>query len=127
MPDFPTSDPEQFYQGAPVLLVADVLATAEFYRKSLGFKSDPGADAPDYTVVWRDNAALHLARGEGAPTGVRLFFWVRDVDAYHDEITGQGVAIDVPIETRSYGIRDFSVRDPNGVMVIFGEDWDHDE
>ena len=43
MPDVPTSDPEQFYQGAPVLSVPDVLVTAAFYRKMLGFKSDPGA------------------------------------------------------------------------------------
>jgi len=27
MPDFPTSDPAQFYQGAPLLMVPDVSAT----------------------------------------------------------------------------------------------------
>jgi hypothetical protein len=27
MPDAPTSNPEQFYQGAPLLLVPDVCAT----------------------------------------------------------------------------------------------------
>jgi len=60
-----------------VLLVPDVSATAAFYRRILGFKSDPGTETPEYTVVWRDNAALHLAKGERAPTGVRLFFWSR--------------------------------------------------
>ena len=124
MPDLPTSNPEQFYQAAPVLTVPDVPATAAFYRKFLGFKSDPGADAPDYTVVWRDNAALHFAKGEHAPMGVRLFFWVKDVNALYDEVVRQGAAIDVPIGTRSYGIRDFSIRDPNGVVVVLGQDWD---
>jgi len=33
-------------------------------------------------------------------------------------------AIAVPLETRSYGVRDFSIRDPNGVVVVFGQDWD---
>ena len=124
MPDLPTGNPEQFYQGAPVLSVPDVPATAAFYRTMLGFRSDPGAESPDYTVVWRDNAAVHLARGEHAPTGVRIFCWVKDVNALYEEVIGRKVPIDVPIDTRPYGIRDFSVRDPNGVVVIFGQDWD---
>ena len=124
MPDLPTSNPEQFFQGAPVLLVPDVPATAQFYRSALGFRSDPEAATPEYTVVWRDNAAVHLAMGERAPAGVRLFFWVRDVNALHADVIRQGIAIDVPIATRSYGVRDFSIRDPNGVTVVFGQDWD---
>jgi predicted enzyme related to lactoylglutathione lyase len=124
MPHLPTGNPEQFYQGAPVLAVPDVLATAAFYRTMLAFKSDPGAETPEYAVVWRDNAAVHLAKGERAPAGVRLFFWVKDVDALHEEVVGRRVAIDVPIGTRPYGVRDFSVRDPNGVVVVFGQDWD---
>lgn len=124
MPDVPTSNPEQFYQGAPVLLVPDVPATADFYRRVLGFRTDPGTDTPEYTVVWRDNAALHLARSKHPPSGVRLFFWVRDVDMLYQEVVGRGVAIDVPIGTRPYGVRDFSIRDPNGVVVILGQDWE---
>ena len=124
MPDLPTSNPEQIYQAAPVLMVPDVPETAAFYRRILGFRSDPGADTPEYTVVWRDNAAVHLAKGEHAPMGVRIFLWVRDVNALYDEVVRQGAAIDVPIGTRPYGIRDFSIRDPNGIVVVLGQDWD---
>ena len=124
MPEVPSSNPEQFYQGAPLLLVPDVRATADFYRSILGFRSDPEADSPEYSVVWRDNAAVHLAQGEPSPTGVRIFFWVRDVNALYQEVVNLGVPIDVPIDTRSYGVRDFSIRDPNGVMLVLGQDWD---
>ena len=124
MPDLPTSHPEQFYQGAPVLLVPDVSATAAFYRRILGFRSDPGTETPEYAVVWRDNAALHLAKGEHGPTGVRLFFWVKDVNALYEEVIRRGAVIDVEIGTRPYGIRDFSIHDPNGVAVVLGQDWD---
>jgi predicted enzyme related to lactoylglutathione lyase len=124
MPDFPTSNPEQFYQGAPLLLVPDVPATADFYRRILGFKADPGAETPEYSVVWRDNAAVHLAKGEQAPTGVRIFFWVKDVNALYADVISRGATIAVPIETRPYRVRDFSISDPNGVMVVFGQDWD---
>src|SRR5207245_3120364 len=33
VPDVPTNNPEQFYQGSPLLLVPDVSATADFYRR----------------------------------------------------------------------------------------------
>ena len=124
MPDLPTSNPEQFYQGAPLLLVPDVPATADFYREVLGFRTDPEAATPDYSVVSRDNAAVHLASAPGTPVGVRIFFWVRDVDALHAEVIRRGAAIAVPIGTRPYRIRDFSIRDPNGVELVFGQDWD---
>jgi catechol 2,3-dioxygenase-like lactoylglutathione lyase family enzyme len=124
MPDIPTNNPEQFYQGAPLLTVPDVPATAEFYRTVLGFRTDPGAESPDYSVVWRDNAAVHLTSGEPAASGVRIFFWVRDVNTLYADVISHGAVIDVPIDTRSYGIRDFSIRDPNGVLLVFGQDWD---
>jgi predicted enzyme related to lactoylglutathione lyase len=124
MPDMPTGDPAQFYQGAPLLLVPDVVATADYYRKVLRFESDAEGTSPEYTVVWRDNAAVHLARGERAPTGVRIFFWVKDVNAIHEDVVARGAQIAIPIETRPYGIRDFAIRDPNAVLLVFGQDWD---
>jgi hypothetical protein len=80
MPKLPTGDPELYYQAAPLLLVPDVTATAEYYRRVLGFVSDPEGTSPQYGVVWRDHAAVHFARGESVPSGVRIFFWVKDVD-----------------------------------------------
>jgi uncharacterized glyoxalase superfamily protein PhnB len=74
--------------------------------------------------VWRDNAAVHLAKGEHVPTGVRVFFWVKDVNALYEQVIKQGATVAVPIGTRPYGVRDFSIRDPNGVEVVFGQDSD---
>jgi catechol 2,3-dioxygenase-like lactoylglutathione lyase family enzyme len=69
MPALPSSDPEQFVQGAPVLHVPDVSATVAFYRDVLGFTCDFGDDT--YAVVWRDNSAIHFVRDEGG--GIREF------------------------------------------------------
>ena len=74
-------------------------------------------------MVWRDNAAVHLTQGEHAPKGVRIFFWVKDVNTLYEEVVRRGVAIAAPIGTRPYGVRDFAIRDPNGVMVVCGQDW----
>src|SRR5258708_19099145 len=118
MPNFPSSNPAQFIQGASVLHVTDVKATATFYRDVLGFSWDFGDES--YSVVWRDNSAIHLAKGDGSPTGVHLFQWVQDVDAYYGEIAARGAKVEARPEDRPYGLREFSVRDVNGLVVIFG-------
>ena len=120
MPSRPTSSPKQFIQGAPVLHVEDVRTTAEYYHKVLGFTWDFGDE--NYSVVWRDNSAIHFAKGEGNPSGIDLFQWVKDVDVVYKEMSGKGAAIVVDIGNREYGIRDFKVIDLNGVGVIFGEE-----
>ena len=120
MPSPPTSNPAQFIQGAPVLHVADVEATAAFYRDVLGFTWDFGDAA--YAVVWRENSAIHFSQGSGAPASVHLFLWVRDVDAIHDEVVARGAEVVTPLGDRPYGLREFAVRDPNGVDLVFGQD-----
>jgi uncharacterized glyoxalase superfamily protein PhnB len=124
MPALPSSNPAQFVQGAPVLHVANVQATAAFYRDVLGFTYDFGDEA--YAVVWRDNSAIHFVRGDGSPTGVHLFQWVKDVDAYFREIVERGAEVAAEPTNQPYGIREFGVRDINGVGIVFGQDIDDD-
>jgi len=120
MPAIPTPNPAQFLQGAPVLHVPDVQAATQFYRDVLGFTSDFGDDS--YAVVWRDNSAIHFVRDKARPTGVHLFQWVRDVDAYHREVVSRGARVSSPPANQPYGLREFAVEDPNGVGIIFGQD-----
>ena len=120
MPAPPSSSPKQFVQGAPVLHVPDVAATAAFYRDVLGFTCDFGDDR--YAVVWRDNAAIHFVRDQGPPHGVHLFQWVNDVDSYYDEIIGRGATVTTAPTDQPYGIREFGLRDINGVELVFGQD-----
>jgi predicted enzyme related to lactoylglutathione lyase len=122
MPALPSSNPKQFVQGAPVLHVPDVVATAEFYRDVLGFTWDFGDEI--YAVVWRDNSAIHFVRDAASPKGVHLFQWVKDVDAYYREITGRGAKAASQPENQPYGIREFGVQDINGVGIVFGQDID---
>jgi hypothetical protein len=46
------------------------------------------------------------------------------VNTLYEEVIQRGAAITVPIGTRPYRVRDFAIRDPNGVMVVCGQDWD---
>jgi predicted enzyme related to lactoylglutathione lyase len=120
MPALPIADPAQFVQGAPVLHVPDVRASAAFYRDTLGFSWDFGDD--NYAVVWRENAAIHFVRDEAGPSGVHLFQWVRDVDGLHREILGRGAEVASGPTDQPYGIREFAIEDVNGVRVVFGQD-----
>lgn len=123
MPALPSSNPEQFVQGAPVLHVPDVSAAAAFYRDLLGFTWDFGDET--YAVVWRDNSAIHFVKDESGPRGVHLFQWVKDVDAYYREIVDRGAKISAEPANQPYGIREFGVRDINGVGIVFGQDIEH--
>jgi catechol 2,3-dioxygenase-like lactoylglutathione lyase family enzyme len=120
MPGYPSSNPAQFIQGAPVLHVPDVESPVSFYRDVLGFISDFADE--HYAVVWRDNSAIHFVKSDRPPSGVHLFQWVRNVDACYREVKGRGAEITAEPGDRPYGVRDFSVRDPNGVSIIFGQD-----
>jgi uncharacterized glyoxalase superfamily protein PhnB len=78
-----------------------------------------------YAVVWRDNSAIHFVRDSGNPSGVHLFQWVKDVDAYHREIVSRGAVVVMEPTDQPYGIRELGIRDVNGVAIVFGQDIDH--
>jgi predicted enzyme related to lactoylglutathione lyase len=123
MPELPSSDPEQFVQGVPVLHVPDVMAAAAFYRDVLGFTWDFGDDT--YAVVWRDNSAIHFVKDDTRPSGIHLFQWVKDVNAYYKEIVDRGANVAKEPTNQPYGIREFSLSDVNGVGIVFGQDIEH--
>lgn len=120
MPALPSSNPAQFVQGAPVLHVLDVKGTASFYRDMLGFTWDFGDET--YAVVWRDNSAIHFVRDDRNASGVHLFQWIKDVDAYHQELVARGADIASGPADKPYGIREFAVSDVNGIGIVFGQD-----
>ncbi len=120
MPAHPSANPKQFIQGAPVLHVPNVEATARYYQDVLGFTWDFGDET--YSVVWRDNSAIHFVKDERTPAGIHLFQWVRDVDAYYHEIANRGAQVDSPPANQSYGLRELTVSDVNGISLVFGQE-----
>lgn len=103
-----------------MLHVPDVLGTAAFYRDVLGFTWDFGDDT--YAVVWRDNSAIHFVKDDTSPSGIHLFQWVKDVDAYYREIVDRGANVSKEPANQPYGIREFGLSDVNGVGIVFGQE-----
>src|SRR5437660_9909496 len=102
MPKLPWSNPKQFVQGAPVLHVSDVVATAAFYRDVLGFMWDFGDQS--YAVVWRDNSAIHFVRDDASPKGVHLFQWVRTLMPTTERSSIEGPTLQSSPQTSRMGV-----------------------
>jgi catechol 2,3-dioxygenase-like lactoylglutathione lyase family enzyme len=106
----------------PGLPVADVAAAVEFYTTRLGFTlgftwGEPVGFAG--VNLGKVQVFLEGAPPPAAPTSV--FFVVEQVDELHAFHTQQGVEILVPPGDRDYGLRDYTVRDPFGHRLTFGQ------
>jgi catechol 2,3-dioxygenase-like lactoylglutathione lyase family enzyme len=121
----------------PNLVVTDLPRSLAFYRDTLGFEvvATHPDEAPFVFVLLRrgqvnvflnDAKTVRTAEPAGqhyqpGPGGVGLFFHIKGVDAFHDQVAGS-VTVVQPLETRFYGMREFSILDPDGVVITFAEE-----
>ncbi len=127
-----TNAERQVFQVAPVLLVRDVLTSARYYQEALGF--DPvgfWGDPPRFSIVQRDGCSLMLNQ-VGPDDQFRpnsdydgrfdVYCTVRDADAVFADVKARGADIVCEPSDEVFGMREFSVRDPDGRLVAFGQD-----
>jgi catechol 2,3-dioxygenase-like lactoylglutathione lyase family enzyme len=128
------SDPSEqeaaaILRSTPVLHVADVSASAAFYRDRLGFRTDfLHGSPPFYAAVSRDGARLHLkfvhepvldtdaARREGL---IMAYVDAPGVRELYREYQAAGVEIMQKLTKQAWGGTDFIVRDPDGNGIAF--------
>lgn len=117
---------------APVLLVRDVIASAEYFRDRLGFAHDRlWGDPPDFCMTQRDGHVIMLSQ---APAGAELvphwevvhqmwnaYIWVDDVDAVYRELRERGAIIDYELGIKDYGVKEFGVQDLDRHDIAFGQ------
>jgi len=127
----------QIASAAPVLLVADVFETAEYYRDVLGFHFDQiYGEPPSFVIVERDGARLMFRQPrEGAPQpnngsvvpnfATDVFLWVDDVEALAEELRGKHAEIlRGPTYRPIWNGKELEVRDCNGRVLCFGQAMD---
>ena len=120
---------------APGFLVHDVIATANYYRDTLGFKYDRfWGEPPSFCMVRRGGVTIMLAQVEREvpvrPNNLApreggawdCYVWIEDADALHAEFAAKGANIAREICDQEYGCRDFDVLDCNGYRICFGQD-----
>ena len=115
-------------QTVPLLLAADLRASADFYCRQLGFEVVRQWE-PDGALAWcwlqQGGAALMLQQAcdEDPPPaawgkGMTLYFLCDAVDAFHRELTERNVTASTP-EDAFYGMRQMFVTDPDGYALCF--------
>jgi len=119
--------------SAPILLVADVVAAANYYRDKVGFTYDRfWGDPPGFCILTRDGLHLMLSRVEDPACIVphhkvvanmwNVYFWVNDADEFHKDLKQRGVTIDYELCDQPYGCREFGIKDLDGYDIAFGQD-----
>src|SRR5262245_53845868 len=116
-------------RAIPVVFVADVQASAAFYRDSLGFSIDfLHGEPPFYGSVSRDGACVHVkfvhdpvfTPGPQDREGVIMVFVdVDNIKALFAEYLAAGVTFAQRLQKEAWGGHDFIVRDPDGNMICF--------
>ena len=127
-------------QVSPLLQVRDLAASVLFYGQRLGFRT--GSIDGGFSVIRRDDCVIYLAQktkdadvtnkaARAADDGwcnydLHIHCQPGTLDALYEEFRGKGVPMpegfeDGPV-TRPYGVRDFSVIDPDGYDIVFGEE-----
>jgi catechol 2,3-dioxygenase-like lactoylglutathione lyase family enzyme len=116
-------------RAIPVVFVADVRASAQFYRDTLGFAIDFLHGAPPfYGSISRDGACLHLkfvhepliAPGLHDRDGlIMVFVEVDNVKALFAEYVAADATFALRLQKEAWGGQDFIVRDPDGNMICF--------
>ena len=118
--------------SAPVLLVKDVIAAADYYRDTMGFAYEKFyGDPPNFVILHRDGMYVMLRQAEDPKHVVphwtvadklwNIYFWVNDVDALHAEFVQRGAAIDYGLCDQPYGCREFGTQDLDGYDIGFGQ------
>jgi hypothetical protein len=117
--------------SAPILLVSDVVASANYFRDKVGFAYDElYGEPPCFGILQRD--LRHLMLAQAPAEAIRphwqvvhqmwnVYFWVDDVDAMYEELRERGAIIDYELHLKPYGVREFGIQDLDGHDIAFGQ------
>ena len=127
----PDQSHAHFYTLQPVLAVADVQATAEYYRDKLDFRIDFLYGNPPFHGA--------VSQGEWSTEGVKIQFSAADADTIGDRSAvalyifvgpnindlfrryqAAGVDIHRRVADYPWGMREFEIKDCNGYLLRFG-------
>jgi uncharacterized glyoxalase superfamily protein PhnB len=121
----------------PMLNVSDIKASLEFYCEALDFKVVSNPEAVQewgWATIRSGWTELMLSQTDSPPTPVTdadphannawpviFYFYPDDVARLYAQVIANGYR-PTPLQVTIYGMREFSLVDPDGHMLSFGQD-----
>ena len=112
---------------SPMLAVADMEETLEFYATVLGFTVT--MKSAEYSIVNRDGATIHFmkAADESVMAAVRghteIYIEVQDIGSMYEHAkTCKVPGRLTELKIRDYGMTEFHIDDPNECLVFVGQE-----
>ena len=110
---------------APILPVRDLARAMDFYRR-LGFSAEAWQGGGSYGFIERDGHELHLSRsdkltGNESPSAAYFYLAKGSAESLQAEFRAAGVEILSPLAPRPWNMKDFTISDPDGNHLHFGE------
>lgn len=117
--------------ASPLIYISDLKKSVKFYTEALGLKFGlffPSEENATYASVFIGDNKLRLVlareqnkklypKGLGG-SGFQLFIQVDDVDMVYQNLKDKVEIVD-EIETKSWGDREFTLKDPDGYLISF--------
>ncbi|HTE44062.1 MAG TPA: VOC family protein [Gemmatimonadaceae bacterium] len=113
----------------PQLYVRDIVASSDFYSRTLGFAvAFTYGEPPFYGQIFRDGARLNLRQVDDpvvdparrASEGLlSASITLEDAKPLFVEYQNAGVDFAQPLQTEPWGAQTFIVRDPDGNLLLF--------
>jgi uncharacterized glyoxalase superfamily protein PhnB len=110
-----------------VLAVRNLQESTRFYTEVLGFQRDP-IEAEGWSFLTRDSFKVRLGECPNEKPASELgdhsyivYLTVEGLDQLHQELSARGAPVISEPEDQPWGLREFSIRTPDGHRIRFGE------
>jgi predicted lactoylglutathione lyase len=144
--------PKHLIGQAPCFAVGDVRESAEYYRDKLGFSYDRiWGEPPSFCMAQRDGLTIMLAE-VADPADVRpntavasqshrhdgeedhthylpwdAYIWCDSADELFEEFKSTGATVHYEPRIKSaYEMKEFAIKDLDGYVIAFGQNWPND-
>ena len=103
----------------PILKVASLAKSIDFYSGVLGFKLD--WQAPGMASVGRDAGHIMLSEGSQGSPGTWVWIGCEDTEPLYALFTARGAQVQMPPASLAWGF-DMRILDPDGHVLRFASD-----
>jgi len=115
-----TPRPGMFQKALPRLPLTDLAAGLAHYRDVLGFRVNYQDD--NIGVIYRDEVKVLLIPRDEAHKGVgSAYSYIENADTLCAEMRASGANVAGDPVSLPWGLREFSVKDPEGNILYFGQ------